>query len=151
MISCCESNGWPEKIKKAITPILSALETICGINELLLWNLEEKMIKWDASSTLGDVLLKLTPFLKAYTTYTESYNIFLRKLSKFEKFLPFSEKLEEIKNSPNVGEFIRSYCITPVQVKISNFDAFDCLSHSNFVAENSKIHSASQRSPEKHS
>ena len=121
----CTKNNWPKYIEKSIKKIEMMVDSIISINQVLLKGLEEKLKCWESTtSTIGDVILQLTPFLKVYTTYTADYDNAIEMLIKSEKYTPFNEKMFEINQNPNVKDFMRSFCITPVQVKILLFLVF---------------------------
>ena len=104
---------WPDYVKQAIKKMGGMVESVYSINEVLLFNLEERIKLWDDNSTIGDVLLKLTPFLKVYITYIAEFDGVSQMLNKCEKIVTFNEKLHELYQN---YQDIRSYLITPVQV-----------------------------------
>lgn len=76
----------PERLGK----IFGNLRIICGFNEKLLVEIEKAVSAWTDESTFGPVFLKMAPFLKMYTAYSnrfeESISLYQTLLRKNERF-----------------------------------------------------------------
>jgi len=60
--------GTPKQVLEAkdIRMIFSNVEMILGVNKRLLQTLEERVSGWSPAAKLGDIFLKVAPFLKLY-------------------------------------------------------------------------------------
>lgn len=47
--------------------IFSTIESVLGVNKELLESLEERLAHWGPNSLIGDVMVKLAPYMKIYT------------------------------------------------------------------------------------
>jgi hypothetical protein len=94
--------------------IFTGIEDILQVNTLLLEQLEEKMKNWGPKQTLGDVLLKLTPFLKMYKQYAISQQNAVKMLNENQSVL--AEFLAQCQQKPVCGKLdLNSFLIMPIQ------------------------------------
>eukprot|EP01125_Pyxidicula_operculata_P014523 TRINITY_DN4840_c0_g1_i1.p1 TRINITY_DN4840_c0_g1~~TRINITY_DN4840_c0_g1_i1.p1 ORF type:complete len:669 (+),score=114.17 TRINITY_DN4840_c0_g1_i1:138-2144(+) len=102
-----------QKIEKT----LRALGDILNINVQLLDGLKERFESWSDTQTIGDLLFRITPFLKLYSLYTEAYDetiVVAREAEAKERF--FINLLEAAKAHPlSKGQILTSFLITPIQ------------------------------------
>eukprot|EP01101_Sappina_pedata_P002276 TRINITY_DN12522_c0_g1_i1.p1 TRINITY_DN12522_c0_g1~~TRINITY_DN12522_c0_g1_i1.p1 ORF type:complete len:812 (-),score=303.15 TRINITY_DN12522_c0_g1_i1:14-2449(-) len=99
-----------------IKVIFSDLETIEGVNKNLLADLEERILKWNTRTCLGDVFLKFVRFLKVYTGYLQNYNSSMDRINTLCKNVKFANLLTEIKKHPDCKSLdLASFLIMPVQ------------------------------------
>lgn len=68
-----------------VMSIFSNAEEILPVNKQLLVELEKKWENWSPEQTIGDTILKMTPFLKTYKNYTARYSEALNSLRECEK------------------------------------------------------------------
>lgn len=112
--------------------LLSNIELILGVNRVLLKGLEERintrahasylvdknpLIDPQKEGSIGDVFLKLAPFLKLYTQYVNNFDLatetYERLCKNSEEFLVL---LENFKKNPSVGLLqFTDFQILPVQ------------------------------------
>lgn len=84
-------------MKAKVKPIFGNIETILGINQDLLKQLEGLIPNWDDTVCLGSVFLSTAPFLKMYTVYSNQYNEGLKLLNQLmEEQGAFFEEIEKI-------------------------------------------------------
>ncbi len=95
------------------------IEMILGFNQLLLTELKKRESGWNDSTLIGDVFLKLTPFLKLYTEYSNNYDRsieFVKQATR--KSLAFQEYLEQkrqIDQNVDLAPPLEALLITPIQ------------------------------------
>lgn len=53
--------------------ITSKAEYIINLNTTLLSDLKERVDNWSNTQTIGDIFIKMSPFMKMYTQYTNNY------------------------------------------------------------------------------
>ena len=77
-----------------VDAIFSNIELICNVNKELLQQLEQRVDTWSSTQLVGDVFLKMGPYLKTYSQYCNNYPAAIalynrrRQLSsKFSKFI----------------------------------------------------------------
>jgi len=108
----------PELIKV----LFCQVEVVMNFTTVLLEKLENKIDSWNPqTSTIGDVFIQMSAFMKVYRTYIMSYQSahnLLKKLSKEDK--KFAEFLEQAnlrinKQKQFFGYDMESLLITPVQ------------------------------------
>jgi len=89
---------------------------ILAYNNMLLQEIDKRMKVWNCDSTLSDVFLRMTDFLKVYTQYVNNYNtaittfIGLKRTEKFAHFLQTCAKDPKVKDAD-----LTSFLILPVQ------------------------------------
>jgi len=104
--------------QEAVKEIFNGFEDILGINRLLYEELIERLNQWDDSSTcIGDVFLRLLPFLKIYRVYTSTYSTALNRLLDCQQrnpaFANFVSEWETTEHQPPLP--INAFLIMPVQ------------------------------------
>lgn len=91
-----------------VMAIFSNAELILGVNKELLQNLE------DASTSLGDAFLRMSPYFKMYSTYCNNRTKCLQTVASVKQsnkvFYEFIERVQSDK-----GKFFDDYLIKPVQ------------------------------------
>eukprot|EP01117_Protostelium_nocturnum_P012808 TRINITY_DN4745_c0_g1_i1.p1 TRINITY_DN4745_c0_g1~~TRINITY_DN4745_c0_g1_i1.p1 ORF type:complete len:767 (-),score=332.45 TRINITY_DN4745_c0_g1_i1:38-2041(-) len=101
-----------------INVVFSNLKLIENVNKELLGGLAKKMENWTPTTTIGDVFLKLSPFLKLYTQYVNNYivssntiNHLMETNPNFKAFLATASQDPESKKLGQLGNLL----IQPVQ------------------------------------
>ena len=99
--------------------IFSNIELILGFNKLLLLDIQKRFDSWNESTLIGDIFLRLTPFLKLYTEYSNNYNKSMELITlACKKSKPFKEFVEGRRKSSSTNELmvmLDSLLIAPVQ------------------------------------
>ncbi|XP_004363962.2 hypothetical protein CAOG_03123, partial [Capsaspora owczarzaki ATCC 30864] len=66
-----------------LATIFPNVQSLLGINETLLKDLDERVKAWDAqTTTIGDVFKRMAPFLKLYETYCNQHGTATQMLSR---------------------------------------------------------------------
>ncbi|EGG22723.1 pleckstrin domain-containing protein [Cavenderia fasciculata] len=100
-----------------INSIFMNIDTIFGIHKTFLTDFETRIGKWTDQQKIGDVFLKMAPFLRAYTVYSNSYNSSILLLSALTKSNPtFQSFLAKCLLKPaSKGLNLSAYLIMPIQ------------------------------------
>jgi hypothetical protein len=109
--------GKPILSHEALSCIFSCVEVIININSELLKEIESKMTRWNNTQKLGDVFIKLGPFLKTYTDYSKNYEKAIKTVSANRKtndrFRALTDGALSLPETQNLD--ITSFLIMPVQ------------------------------------
>jgi hypothetical protein len=103
---------------RQMTEIFSNIHDIIQVNTELLRQLEDRMAAFDQNQRcLGDVFMKLSPFLKIYSVYVKNYQNAMRLVGEYEKKnSAFGQLLSEtLKSQNSKGLSLQAYLLTPVQ------------------------------------
>eukprot|EP01105_Mastigella_eilhardi_P002739 TRINITY_DN1350_c3_g1_i1.p1 TRINITY_DN1350_c3_g1~~TRINITY_DN1350_c3_g1_i1.p1 ORF type:complete len:717 (+),score=185.48 TRINITY_DN1350_c3_g1_i1:47-2197(+) len=80
-LECCVDvfltplRGRPDVVAPdAVETIFSNIEAVLQVNHQLMADLEERLKDWGPTHLLGDLFLKLIPFLRIYSVYTSNYD-----------------------------------------------------------------------------
>eukprot|EP01117_Protostelium_nocturnum_P007968 TRINITY_DN2841_c0_g1_i8.p1 TRINITY_DN2841_c0_g1~~TRINITY_DN2841_c0_g1_i8.p1 ORF type:complete len:684 (+),score=240.26 TRINITY_DN2841_c0_g1_i8:14-2065(+) len=95
-----------------VATIFSNLPMIMGFNDQLLKELKSRGESWTQETLVGDVFLRLTPFLKLYTEYSGNFNQSIEILGK--TCSSFGEWLESRKRESG-SQPLDSLLIAPIQ------------------------------------
>ncbi|XP_072178122.1 uncharacterized protein [Diadema setosum] len=104
--------------KDVINVIFSNLSTIYEFhNKFLLPQLEDRMQEWEKNPCLGDILVRLSPFLKLYTDYVSNFDNAIKCLNTWTTKVPkFASLLQEIqKKDVCVSLTLQHHMLEPVQ------------------------------------
>src|SRR3989338_8829462 len=108
--------AWVLKPEETRT-IFSNIHALLGMHRGLLQDLTDRISSWSEGQVIGDVLAKLIPFLKMYSTYINAFdttNDLIEKLKK--KNNDFRLLLPTCKHGINEGELgLSSLLLTPIQ------------------------------------
>eukprot|EP00029_Vermamoeba_vermiformis_P007734 TRINITY_DN342_c0_g1_i1.p1 TRINITY_DN342_c0_g1~~TRINITY_DN342_c0_g1_i1.p1 ORF type:complete len:1124 (-),score=402.12 TRINITY_DN342_c0_g1_i1:1319-4690(-) len=92
------------------------LEMIIQFNKELLAQLEERINNFTPMTTIGDVFMKLSPFLKMYNEYSSAYQTALNMYNQLRKDNPlFVKELETCRKSSGSQLTLEDLIIMPVQ------------------------------------
>ncbi|XP_030828858.1 FYVE, RhoGEF and PH domain-containing protein 4 isoform X3 [Strongylocentrotus purpuratus] len=85
-----------------INIIFSNISTIYEFHKkFLLTQLEDRMEEWEKNPCLGDILVRLSPFLKLYTDYVGNFDKAVKCLNTWMVKIPsFASLLQEIQKKP---------------------------------------------------
>jgi hypothetical protein len=102
---------------KEVNAIFSNIELILNVNKQLLASLEDRIaLHWSKFQKIGDIFLRLAPFLKLYVQYVNNYNVAILTLS------------DKLKSSPELSEFMTRVNDTPViKTGLTNIQNFQIL------------------------
>eukprot|EP01102_Stenamoeba_stenopodia_P020019 TRINITY_DN7682_c0_g1_i1.p1 TRINITY_DN7682_c0_g1~~TRINITY_DN7682_c0_g1_i1.p1 ORF type:complete len:920 (-),score=198.74 TRINITY_DN7682_c0_g1_i1:189-2948(-) len=106
--------------KAELKQIFLNVDMIVSIHNELLKNLEEKLNNWRESQILGDIFMRIAPFMKMYNEYANNYeqaaNLLASKLViKEGKVNVFAQKLWELEQASGEGNPLPSLIIMPIQ------------------------------------
>jgi RhoGEF domain/PX domain/SH3 domain len=97
--------------------IFSNIHALVGFHQVLRSELEARMADWHETQKIGDLLVKLTPYLRMYSTYINSFdevNDMIERLKK--KNTQFKLLLPECKYGIHDGDLgLSSLLLTPIQ------------------------------------
>ena len=114
-LSVCQKNN--DISASAIRQIFSNVELICNFNQELLKELDVRLKEWDPSSTkIGDIFLKLGPFLKMYTTYSNGYEAAMElHISLMEEYCAYSSTIDVCQAKTECELDLAALLIMPIQ------------------------------------
>ncbi|XP_033940703.1 FYVE, RhoGEF and PH domain-containing protein 4a isoform X2 [Pseudochaenichthys georgianus] len=86
-------------------------------SQFLLPDLEKRMGEWAATPRIGDILLKLTPFLKMYAEYVKNFEKAMELLKTWTDRSPqFKAIIQEIQSQEACGSLtLQHHMLEPVQ------------------------------------
>lgn len=97
--------------------IISPLPQLLSLNKKLLQDIEKRMENWNNNPKISDVIVKIGPFLKLYSTYIQNFEIqsnlldeCCQKYPKFQKCVKDFEALDICKKLT-----IKHYMLKPIQ------------------------------------
>eukprot|EP00026_Physarum_polycephalum_P003053 Phypoly_transcript_03062.p1 GENE.Phypoly_transcript_03062~~Phypoly_transcript_03062.p1 ORF type:complete len:830 (+),score=140.31 Phypoly_transcript_03062:3-2492(+) len=100
-----------------INSIFSNVELILSLNRALLTDLKELMHDWEDTKSVGEIFVKIIPFLKIYTEYVNNHDAALGIIdhltAKNADFRNFVERTQTDKTCN--GLLLRDFLIDPVQ------------------------------------
>lgn len=88
---------------------------IIPINKQLHKDIQQVVDNWDESSTIGDIFVRVAPFMKMYNQYSNRYDQALSTLTKCMKNEEFQLLVEEIDGTTKLGSRLESLLIAPIQ------------------------------------
>eukprot|EP01132_Coremiostelium_polycephalum_P002890 gene2890-3592_t len=100
-----------------INTIFSNIEIIFGVHKTFLSDFESRIEKWTDTQKIGDIFLKMAPYLRSYTQYSNSYNNSMLTIRSLQKSNPaFDSFLSKCLLKPaSKGLNLQSYLIMPIQ------------------------------------
>jgi len=93
------------------------VQVILGYNSILLNNLQNRMKMFHFGTCLGEAFLKLTDFLKVYTSYCNNYPKALTKTTSLRQSIPeFKSFIEKARSDPRCNDLeFTQFLILPIQ------------------------------------
>lgn len=119
-------NKSPQHIED-VKSVFSVMEHLVPLNQNLMLSLEERILNWSPTTQrIGDIFVKVAPFLKMYTTYSNNYDTALNVLARLSHE-PFFTAEPGFTN-----RVVESILITPIQ-RIPRYSLLlsDLLSNTN--------------------
>ncbi|KAK2148563.1 hypothetical protein LSH36_491g02035 [Paralvinella palmiformis] len=85
--------------------------------ENLLPQLQHRLENWEKFRCIGDIMRKLTPFLKLYTEYVKNFEIATTLVESWEeKSSTFSKLLKEVREDKKTGRLrLQAHMLEPIQ------------------------------------
>uniref|UniRef100_A0A8C5FT39 FYVE, RhoGEF and PH domain containing 4a n=1 Tax=Gadus morhua TaxID=8049 RepID=A0A8C5FT39_GADMO len=106
---------FPVEVVKNIFSNISSVHTFHS--QFLLPDLERRMGEWESTPRIGDILLKLTPFLKMYAEYVKNFDQAMELLKQWSDRSPqFKSIIQEIQCQEVCGSLtLQHHMLEPVQ------------------------------------
>ncbi|XP_073673460.1 FYVE, RhoGEF and PH domain-containing protein 4-like [Garra rufa] len=106
---------FPMDVVKNIFSNISSIHTFHG--QFLLPDLEKRMGEWTTTPRIGDILQKLTPFLKMYAEYVRNFDHAMELLKLWmDRSPPFKALILEIQSQEVCGNLtLQHHMLEPVQ------------------------------------
>ncbi|XP_056908555.1 FYVE, RhoGEF and PH domain-containing protein 4a isoform X4 [Takifugu flavidus] len=106
---------FPVDVVKNIFSNISSIHTFHS--QFLLPDLEKRMGEWVATPRIGDILQKLTPFLKMYAEYVKNFDKAMELLKQWTDRCPqFKATIQEIQSQEICGSLtLQHHMLEPVQ------------------------------------
>ncbi|XP_033491148.2 FYVE, RhoGEF and PH domain-containing protein 4a isoform X3 [Epinephelus lanceolatus] len=106
---------FPVDVVKNIFSNIASIHTFHG--QFLLPSLEKRMGEWTSTPRLGDILQKLTPFLKMYAEYVKNFDKAMELLKQWTDRSPqFKAIIQEIQSQEVCGCLtLQHHMLEPVQ------------------------------------
>ncbi|KAG7263039.1 hypothetical protein CRUP_009445 [Coryphaenoides rupestris] len=106
---------FPAEVVKNIFSNISSVHTFHS--QFLLPDLERRMGEWESRPRIGDILLKLTPFLKMYAEYVKNFDQAMELLKQWsDRSPPFKAIIQEIQCQEACGSLtLQHHMLEPVQ------------------------------------
>ncbi|XP_062860327.1 FYVE, RhoGEF and PH domain-containing protein 4a isoform X2 [Trichomycterus rosablanca] len=106
---------FPVEVVKNIFSNISSINTFHS--QFLLPDLEKRMGKWESTPRIGDILQKLTPFLKMYAEYVRNFDHAMELLKQWTDRSPqFKSIVQDIQKQDVCGSLtLQHHMLEPVQ------------------------------------
>ncbi|XP_077372045.1 FYVE, RhoGEF and PH domain-containing protein 4a [Festucalex cinctus] len=106
---------FPVDVVKNIFSNISSINTFHS--QFLLPDLEKRMGEWESTPRIGDILQKLTPFLKMYAEYVKNFDKAMELLKQWSDRSPqFKSIIQEIQSQEACGCLtLQHHMLEPVQ------------------------------------
>ncbi|MFT7812560.1 FYVE, RhoGEF and PH domain-containing protein 4-like isoform X1 [Arapaima gigas] len=106
---------FPVEVVKNIFSNISSIHTFHS--QFLLPDLEKRMSQWDTTPRIGDILQKLTPFLKMYAEYVKNFDKAMELLKLWtDKSPQFKAIIQDIQRQEVCGSLtLQHHMLEPVQ------------------------------------
>lgn len=100
---------------------------VLSLNVPLLLNLHQglrndlraRTAQWSRMAEVGDVFLKLVPFLKLHTEYVKTYDVAIQKLTELRANAPFTAFMRSCSSEARAGlsgeQYMQTLLIAPIQ------------------------------------
>uniref|UniRef100_A0A8C2IA59 FYVE, RhoGEF and PH domain containing 4a n=1 Tax=Cyprinus carpio TaxID=7962 RepID=A0A8C2IA59_CYPCA len=115
LIEEARKDTFPMDVVKNIFSNISSIHTFHS--QFLLPDLEKRMGEWTATPRIGDILQKLTPFLKMYAEYVKNFDHAMDLLKQWtDRSPPFKAIILEIQRQEACGSLsLQHHMLEPVQ------------------------------------
>ncbi|XP_065350137.1 FYVE, RhoGEF and PH domain-containing protein 6-like [Cloeon dipterum] len=100
-----------------LNKILNHLPQLLVLNEDLLRDLENRIVSWNESEKISDIIVKKGPFLKLYTSYMQDFEVQVNFLDECcHKNTAFARVVHDFEALPRCNKLrLTHYMLTPVQ------------------------------------
>ncbi|XP_053318089.1 FYVE, RhoGEF and PH domain-containing protein 4 [Spea bombifrons] len=110
-----KKGSFPQEVPKTI---FSNILSIRSFHEkFLLPDLESRMMEWSVNPRIGDILQKLSPFLKMYAEYVKNFDTAMETVKTWrERSAQFKHVIDEIQREGKCGNLtLQHHMLEPVQ------------------------------------
>jgi len=91
------------------------VDSILSLNRTILGELQNTIDSWNEESTIGDIFVRFTPFLKMYNQYAVKYNDLMDLYNSCTKDSFFVELTERVDAKTNFTSRMEALLIAPIQ------------------------------------
>lgn len=112
-----EERGSPIVPDEVLEQILNHLPQLVDLNEELLGQLQERVDNWEGREKVADVLIKMGPFLKLYSSYIKDFSNTTAALEEAKRKYPeFLKVVRNFEQSPRCRQLtLQQYMLKPIQ------------------------------------
>ncbi|XP_077495973.1 uncharacterized protein LOC144106898 isoform X2 [Amblyomma americanum] len=112
-----EERGSPIIPDDVLDQILKHLPHLVDLNEELLGQLQDRVDNWEGREQLADVLIKMGPFLKLYSSYIKDFEAMTAALVEAKKKYPeFQKVVHNFEQSARCRQLtLQQYMLKPIQ------------------------------------
>ncbi|KAH8031814.1 hypothetical protein HPB51_020932 [Rhipicephalus microplus] len=112
-----EERGSPIVPDEVLDQILKHLPQLVDLNEELLGQLQERVDNWEGREKVADVLIKMGPFLKLYSSYIKDFEAMTSALEEAKRKYPeFQKVVRTFEQSPRCRQLtLPQYMLKPIQ------------------------------------
>ncbi|KAH6922769.1 hypothetical protein HPB50_018982 [Hyalomma asiaticum] len=112
-----EERGSPIIPDEVLDQILKHLPHLADLNEELLGQLQERVDNWEGREQVADVLIKMGPFLKLYSSYIKDFEAMTAALEEAKRKYPeFQKVVRAFEQSPRCRQLtLQQYMLKPIQ------------------------------------
>lgn len=112
-----QERGSPIVPDEVLEQILNHLPHLVDLNEELLGQLQERVDNWEGREQVADVLIKMGPFLKLYSSYIKDFSNTTAALEEAKRKYPeFLKVVRNFEQSPRCRQLsLQQYMLKPIQ------------------------------------
>ncbi|XP_029822868.3 LOW QUALITY PROTEIN: uncharacterized protein LOC115308876 [Ixodes scapularis] len=112
-----EDKGAPVVPEEVLEQVLKHLPQLQDLNERLLGQLRERIDNWHGNERVADVLVKMGPFLKLYSSYIKDFEAATAALDEAKRKYPdFNRVVRNFEQSPRCRQLtLPQYMLKPIQ------------------------------------
>ncbi|CAN8004988.1 unnamed protein product, partial [Ixodes pacificus] len=112
-----EDKGAPVVPDEVLEQVLKHLPQLQDLNERLLGQLRERIDNWHGNERVADVLVKMGPFLKLYSSYIKDFEAATAALDEAKRKYPdFNRVVRNFEQSPRCRQLtLPQYMLKPIQ------------------------------------
>ncbi|XP_077546989.1 uncharacterized protein LOC144159399 isoform X3 [Haemaphysalis longicornis] len=112
-----EERGSPIVPDEVLEQILNHLPHLVDLNQELLGQLQERVDNWEGREQVADVLVKMGPFLKLYSSYIKDFSNTTAALEEAKRKYPeFLKVVRSFEQSPRCKQLsLQQYMLKPIQ------------------------------------
>nr|XP_060629146.1 FYVE, RhoGEF and PH domain-containing protein 2 isoform X1 [Anolis sagrei ordinatus] len=109
------TKAFPEEVVKMIFSNISSIYNFHA--KFFLPELQKRIENWDTNPRIGDIILKVAPFLKMYSEYVKNFDKAVELITTWsEKSLPFQELISHIQKEEICANLtLQHHMLEPIQ------------------------------------